>query len=112
MNGQELRYKADSFDADMTEFGLSSFSGPALSARSSLLYTPNQKVVLYSFYGGSTYIALCYGEVQRRLGPAIPLTKLSLMEAWFHLVLLRQMLQGGFTCSETTSAKENMWDPG
>ena len=112
MNGQELRYEDDRFDASITNFGIFFFPEPVVGARQVYrTLKPGGRAVftLWKEFGFKPVL----WEVQRRVGPMNPLTELPLMEPWCDGTLLRQTLQdGGFTSVEMTTVTEGMWGVG
>ena len=112
MDGQALRYQADRFDASLTNFGVLFFSDPVLGVREVRRTLKPGGCAVFTVWKEFGFKAVLW-EVQRRVGPADPVTELPLREAWCDGTLLRQTLQdGGFTSIEMTTVTEGMWGVG
>ncbi|CAD6569067.1 MAG: hypothetical protein ASARMPREDX12_008484 [Alectoria sarmentosa] len=112
MDGQELRYENDFFDASITNFGIFFFPDPALGAREVHRTLKQGGIAVLTLWKEFGFKPVLW-EVQKRVKPANPLTELPLMEPWCDGSKLKQTLQeGGFTSIEMTTVTEGMWGTG
>lgn len=112
MNGQELRYENDFFDASIMNFGIFFFPDPLLGAREAYRTLKRGGTAIFSLWKEFGFKPVLW-KVQETVKPVNPLTELPLMELWCDGSLLKRTLQeGGFTSIEMTSVTEGMWGTG
>ena len=108
-DGQNLSYADNSFDANITNFGIFFFPDPVAGAKQihrTLKPGGTAAVTLWKTFGFKPIL----WEVQDRVRPANPLSELPLMEPWCDPKLLEKTLkEGGFGNVEFSVVKEGMW---
>lgn len=114
MDGQELRYDNDFFDADIMNFGIFFFPDPAKGAKEIYRTLKPGGIAIVTLWKEFGFKPILW-EVQRRVNPANPLTELPLMEGWTDGERLKKSLkEGGFadTSIEMRTIEEGMWGIG
>ena len=108
-NSETLTYADNSFDANLTNFGIFFFPDPVAGAKQiyrTLKPGGTAAITLWKSFGFKPIL----WEVQERIKPVNPLTELPLMEPWCDPKKLEKVLMdGGFERVEFSVVKEGMW---
>lgn len=112
MDGQELRYEKDFFDAIITNFGIFFFPNPTLGVKEVYRTLKSGGIAVFTLWKEFGFKPVLW-EAQKRIKPVNPITELPLMEPWCDGNLLKHTLQeGGFTSIQMISVTEGMWGSG
>lgn len=108
-DAQALTFKANMFDASITNFGVFFLPDPAAGAKQiyrTLKPGGTAVVTLWKTFGFKPLL----WEIQNQIKPANPLTELPLMEPWCDSALTEKTLkEGGFSNVEFSIVKEGLW---
>ena len=97
MDGEDLRYDANTFDASVMNFGIFFFPNPAKGAAEAYRTLKPGGIAIFTLWKEFGFKQILWA-VQERIKPADPLTELPLMEVWCDGNKIKSALQdGGFT---------------
>ena len=109
MNGEELTYPDDTFDASVMNFGIFFFPNSVLGAQQIHRTLKPGGIAVFTLWAAFGFKPVLWA-VQEVIKPANPLEELPLMEPWCDGTLLEKTLkEGGFESVEMTTVTEGMW---
>lgn len=109
MDGHELRFNQDTFDASVMNFGIFFFTDPTRGAGEIYRTSKRGGVAAVSCWKELGFLPILW-EVQRRIEPMEPLLGLPLLDRWMDGVMLEKIMwEGGFEDVRMECVHEVLW---
>ena len=109
MNGQDLQYEDNFFDASIMNFAIYFFPDPVQGIREVYRTLKPGGVGLITLWKEFGFAPILW-EVQEKVKPANPLQSLPLMDVWTSGELLKKTIeQGGFKDFDMVTVEERLW---